>query len=54
VRVTLVKEIRIFPLAAVLLFTVAALGRSQQPPAARVVDLKASDGAILKASFSGN
>jgi dienelactone hydrolase len=64
-RVTLMK-IRIFLLLAVLIFTVAAWGQGttsaaaasapqaqvlQQPPAARVVDLRASDGAILKASY---
>src|SRR5262245_17398064 len=48
------KRIRIFLLLAGLIFSVAALGQvqqSQQPPAARVVDLKASDGTLLKASY---
>jgi hypothetical protein len=53
------KRIRIFLLSAIVIFTVTALERrtnnaaaasapQSQPPAARVVDLKASDGAVLK------
>lgn len=59
------KQIRIFPLLTVLIFTsairqaktdAAAVSAppeqpSQVPPAARVVDLKAADGTILKASY---
>jgi hypothetical protein len=60
------EQIRIFLLLAVLIFAVTALGQgtnsdvarsthateqATQPPAARVVDLKASDGTILKASY---
>src|SRR6266566_2255698 len=60
------KQIRTFLLLATLIFTANALGQdtknattpsaspgpqSQQPPAVRVVDLKASDGTILKASY---
>jgi len=60
------KRIRIFLLLAALIFSAALLVQgtksaaargapqaqpSQQPPAARVVDLKASDGTILKASY---
>src|SRR5205823_1789641 len=58
--------IRTFLLLAALIFTANALGQdtksattpsastgpqSHQPPAVRVVDLKASDGTILKASY---
>src|SRR5579864_6020469 len=62
-RVTLVRKTRIFLPLASLMFVVTALGRdanraaaasqqqSQQPPAPRVVDLNASDGTILKASY---
>ncbi len=60
------KQIRISLLLAALIFTVAALRQgtksaaaasaphaqqSPQPPAARLVDLKASDGTFLKASY---
>src|SRR5213082_3592648 len=60
------KQIRTFLLLAALIFTANALGQdtksattpsastgpqSHQPPAVRVVDLKASDGTILKASY---
>ena len=59
------KQIRIFPLLTVLIFTPAAIRQAttnaaalsappEQPsqvPAARVVDLKAADGTILKASY---
>ena len=60
------KQIRIFPLLTVLIFTPAAIRQattnaaaasapleqpSPVPPAARVVDLKASDGTVLKASY---
>ncbi|PYI90197.1 MAG: hypothetical protein DME97_18080 [Verrucomicrobia bacterium] len=60
------KRIRTFLLVALTTFTAGALGQetrsvatpsattlpqSQQPPAVRVVDLKASDGTILKASY---
>ncbi len=37
--------------AGVFLLMTAALGQAQQPPPVRVVDLKASDGTVLKASF---
>jgi tetratricopeptide (TPR) repeat protein len=58
-----VKQTRIFSLLAVIIFAVAALGyriksatvvgapKAQQPPAARVVDLKAADGTILRATY---
>jgi hypothetical protein len=60
------KQILIFPLLTVLIFTSAAIRQattnaadvsappeqpSQEPPAVRVVDLKAADGTILKASY---
>jgi len=47
------KRIRIFLLIAPFLFTVtsASATEAQQPPAARVVDLKSSDGTPLKASY---
>src|SRR5438552_7088344 len=60
------KQIRTFLLLAALIFTASAIGQdtksdttpsaspgpqSHQSPAVRVVDLKASDGAILKASY---
>jgi dienelactone hydrolase len=57
------KQIRISWLSAVLIFTVTALvygapaptapeiEPATEPPAARVVDLKASDGALLNASY---
>ena len=57
------RKTRIFLPLASLMFVVTALGRdanraaaasqqqSQQPPAPRVVDLNASDGTILKASY---
>src|SRR6266849_3138047 len=60
------KQIRIFFLLAVVIFAATAWVRvtksaaaasapqaqqSQPPPAARVVDLKASDGTLLKASY---
>src|SRR5438094_7554681 len=60
------KQIRTFLLLAALIFTANALGQdtksattpsastgpqSHQPSAVRVVDLKASDGTILKASY---
>jgi dienelactone hydrolase len=55
------KQMQIFLLSAVLIFTVTALvqgtksaastPQAQPPPAARVVDLKASDGTILKATY---
>jgi dienelactone hydrolase len=45
------KQLRIFLPLAVLTLTVAALGQSTQTPAARVIDLKTSDGAILKATY---
>ena len=60
------KQIPIFPLLTVLIFTSAAIRQattnaadvsappeqaSQVPPAVRVVDLKAGDGTILKASY---
>jgi tetratricopeptide (TPR) repeat protein len=60
------KQIQIFPLLTVFIFTPAAIRQattntaavsappeqpSQVPPAARVVDLKAPDGTILKASY---
>src|SRR5216110_2327855 len=60
------KQIRTFLLLAALIFTANALGQdtksattpsastgpqSHQPPAVRVVDLKASDGTILKATY---
>ena len=59
------KLIRIFPLMTVLISTPAAIRQattsaasamasqeqSSPPPAVRVVDLKMSDGAVLKASF---
>jgi len=57
------KRIRIFLPLALLIFAVAALRQSAksagaasapqspQPPAARVVELKASDGTLLKASY---
>jgi dienelactone hydrolase len=60
------KQMRISWLLAVLIFTQTALSQgtksaaaasasqaqqSQQPPAVRVVDLKASDGTLLKASY---
>ena len=60
------KQIPIFPLLTVLIFTSAAIRQattnaadvsappeqpSQVPPAVRVVDLKAADGTILKASY---
>jgi tetratricopeptide (TPR) repeat protein len=60
------KQIRIFPLLTVLIFTPAAIRQattnaaatsapqaqpSQLPLAVRVVDLKASDGTLLKASY---
>jgi dienelactone hydrolase len=56
------KQMRVFMLSAALVFMGTALGQSannvtaqsqtpQQPPPVRVVDLKASDGAILKASY---
>jgi dienelactone hydrolase len=58
-----VKQTRIFSLLAVIIFTVAVLGyriksatvvgapKAQPPPAARVVDLKAADGTILRATY---
>ncbi len=64
--VTRMKPIRIFLLLALLIFAVAALRQgtkcaitasaaqaqqSLQPPAPRVVDLKASDGTVLKATY---
>jgi dienelactone hydrolase len=59
------KQIRIFLALAFLIFAVTALrqgassaaaasapqAQRSQPPAARVVDLKASDGTVLKASY---
>jgi dienelactone hydrolase len=57
------KSLRIFLLLTVAIFSGRALGQSAQsatasvpqaqpsPPAARVIDLKASDGTILKASY---
>ncbi len=60
------KQIQVFPLLAVVMFTGTATGQntksaavasapaaqqSQQPSAVRVVDLKSSDGAILKATY---
>jgi len=60
------KQIRTFLLLAALIFTASAIGQDtksattpsaspgpqpHQPPAVRVVDLKASDGTILKASY---
>jgi alpha/beta superfamily hydrolase len=59
------KHIRIFPLLTVLIFTPAAIRQAttsaasasapqaqpSQPPAVRVVDLKVSDGTLLKASY---
>src|SRR5213082_3257704 len=60
------KQIRTFLLLAALIFAASAIGQdtksattpsaspgpeSQQPSAGRVVDLKASDGTILKASY---
>jgi tetratricopeptide (TPR) repeat protein len=57
------KQIRIILPLVVLIFTVGAVRqgaksaaaagapKAQQPPAARVVDLKAADGTILKASY---
>jgi dienelactone hydrolase len=57
------KQIRIFSRLVLLIFAVAGLGQgtnsvaatsrpqSQRPPAARVVDLKATDGTVLKASY---
>src|SRR5438552_5951721 len=60
------KQIRTFLLVAALIFTANTLGpdtksattqsastgpQSHQPPAVRVVDLKASDGTILKATY---
>src|ERR1044072_869931 len=60
------KQTRTFSPSAVLIFIVLAFGQivgsdgaasapqaqpSQRPPASRVVDLKASDGAILKATY---
>src|SRR5437762_1858961 len=60
------KQIRTFLLLAALIFTANALGQdtksattpsastgpqSHQPPAVRVVDLKASDGTVLKATY---
>jgi formylglycine-generating enzyme required for sulfatase activity/dienelactone hydrolase len=60
------KQMRIFPLLTVLIFTPAAIRQattnaasasapqaqpSQPPPAVRVVDLKVSDGTLLKASY---
>jgi pimeloyl-ACP methyl ester carboxylesterase len=58
-----VKQIRIILPLVVLIFTVGAVRqgaksaaaagvpKAQQPPAARVVDLNAGDGTILKASY---
>lgn len=37
--------------ASVFLLTMAALGQAQQPAPVRVVDLKAADGTVLKASY---
>jgi alpha-beta hydrolase superfamily lysophospholipase len=60
------KRVGVFSPLAVLIFTVNAFGQvagsaatasapqaqqSQRPPAPRVVDLKASDGTILKATY---
>jgi hypothetical protein len=53
------KQIRILPLLTVLILTPADIRQSTtnaaavgaSPPAARVVDLKAADGIILKASY---
>src|SRR5438270_6708898 len=60
------KQIRIFMLLAVLFFAATGLGqnkknaaltstpqaqKSEPPPAAHVVELKASDGTVLKASY---
>jgi dienelactone hydrolase len=59
------KQIRIFPLLTVLIFTPLAIrlaatnaasasapqAQPSQPPAVRVVDLKVSDGTLLKASY---
>jgi tetratricopeptide (TPR) repeat protein len=57
------KQIRVFVLLAMLIFTAAAIQqgiknavaagapKALQSPAARVVDLKAADGTILKASY---
>jgi tetratricopeptide (TPR) repeat protein len=65
-KVTAMKQIRFFLLLVVVIFTRAALGQStksaaaantpqaqqsQLPPAARVLDLKASDGTILKTTY---
>ncbi|HYL68021.1 MAG TPA: hypothetical protein VEX69_02555, partial [Candidatus Limnocylindria bacterium] len=44
------KQLRFFLLIAVLALVATAL-HAQQPPASRVVDLKASDSTILKASY---
>src|SRR5882724_2054542 len=64
--ITLMKQILTFLLLAALIFTASAIGQDtksattpsaspgpqpHQPPAVRVVDLKASDGTILKASY---
>src|SRR6266849_642001 len=46
------KSVRIVLPLAVVTLTVAAWGQSTPPPpAARVVDLKASDGMVLKATY---
>jgi hypothetical protein len=59
------KQIRIFPLLTVLILTPLAIrqattsaasasapqAQTSQPPAVRVVDLKVSDGTLLKASY---
>src|SRR6202790_1420386 len=63
-RITRMKKIRISLLLAALSLTVASVGlatksavaaprtqEAQQPPAARVVDLKAVDGVVLKATY---
>jgi pimeloyl-ACP methyl ester carboxylesterase len=64
--ITLLKHIRIVLLSVVLSLTVAAFGQdtkstaaasatvtpqSQQPPTPRLVELKASDGTVLKATY---
>ena len=56
-RITGMKRIPIYFLSLALIFAAKALGQGasreqqEEPPAARVVDLKASDGTVLKASY---
>ena len=45
------KQLKIVLPLALLTLTVAALGQGTQPPAARVIDLRAPDGTTLKATY---